>query len=231
MKHRPIPPLLFTLLLLLGPMGGTAPGFQVHAQTHVRTLHTSPPAPVLRSVQVWKCQVEGRVEFSDVPCPATGSMIEERRLRPNVIDTERRPVPQSQPEAVPYEPTPQTASAPPPRRRANVCPSDFEIRNMETSASSTTLGERERAFLRDEVRRARQCQNGQGQYTDQDWRISREAQAAQNNNTRRGEARREAEGMHSAADPIEGERIAQRAQQEAARQRAAAIRNRLSREP
>ena len=83
---------------------------------------------------------------------------------------------------------------------------------METRANSTTLGDAERQFLQDEVRRVRQCRSGKGRYTEADWAISREAQAAQTQLSERAryDARQRAEAMHSAADPEEGDRIARR---------------------
>lgn len=80
---------------------------------------------------------------------------------------------------------------------------------MEVSARSATRSKKEIDFLQDEIRRARQCRKGQGNYTEDDWRISRDAQAAQGSviHRKRQDAKARAEGMHSAADPIEGDRI------------------------
>lgn len=89
----------------------------------------------------------------------------------------------------------------------NVCPGELELKNMETSANALSLGKKEKAFLLDEIRRARQCAKGQGSYTASDWKISREARDDQRR-LRGGEiARVRAENMHSAADPVEGDRI------------------------
>lgn len=154
--------------------------------------------------EVWKCKAaDGSTVFSDRPCPGSGTALDSARLRGNAIEGPR-PSAASAPEERPAEAAP--AAAPPP---ANDCPGDQEIRHMETRASSTSLGEKERAFMQDEIRRARQCRKGQGRYSAADWAISREAQAAQSNLSGAAEARRRAEGMHSAADPAEGERIAQ----------------------
>ena len=184
-------------------------------------------AVTAQSAQVWKCKDGDRVIFSDAPCPATGKQLEARQLQGNVVQSE--PVP-----ARSEEFDSQSGSS---RRRdgasrnsdasnsGNVCPSDLEIRNLETKASSITLGRREKSFLDDELRRARQCRKGQGSYSAEDWQTSRDAQNAQNNLTGREAARRKAEGMHSAADPVEGDRIAnRRAQEEAARAAAEAAR-------
>lgn len=166
--------------------------------------------------QVWKCESGGQVRFSDKPCPGGGEPVPQRALQPNVADSLK-------PEAV------RAALAPPPVASAaqqpagNVCPADAEIRAMETRGSSTTMGDPERRFMQDEVRRALQCRAGQGRYTDADWAVSRAAQAAQTQigDRARQDARLRAEAMHSAADPAEGDRIArQRAAEERLQQRA-----------
>lgn len=169
--------------------------------------------PLAQAGEVWKCTTqEGQTLLSDKPCPEQGRKLEGRQLQPNVVAAVRLPEPQ------PGEERPATAPA-------NVCPGDQELRNMETQANSRFMGPDEKTFLFDEIRRARQCSKGQGRYTAEDWRLSREAQQAQANMSGRAEARARAEGMHSAADPLEGERIAQqrlqREQRELAEQRAA----------
>ena len=110
---------------------------------------------------------------------------------------------------------------------------------METKAGSMTLGKKEQFFMVDEIHRARQCRKGQGNYAAEDWQVSREAQDDQSSvsNKQRGRAR--AEGMHSAADPIEGDRIerrrlaeeAMRREQEAIAAAAAAQRTQQQNEP
>lgn len=153
--------------------------------------------------QVWKCEVGGKVNFSDKPCPQAGQPVSERSLQPNVVEALKPEVVQA------AMGRPPAASEPP---SGNVCPGDGEIRSMETRANSTTLGDAERQFLQDEVRRVRQCRGGHGHYADADWAVSREAQAAQTQLSERvrRDARLRAEAMHSAADPEEGDRIARR---------------------
>ncbi len=156
--------------------------------------------------QVWRCELDGKVNFSDKPCPKTGQPVAERSLQPNVVDSLKPEVIRA---AIGTE---AAASAPLPPPAGNICPGDGEIRSMETRANSTTLGDLERQFLQDEVRRAWQCRKGQGRYREADWVISREAQAAQTqlSDRVRNDARLRAEAMHSAADPDEGDRIARR---------------------
>jgi len=157
--------------------------------------------------QVWKCEVAGKVNFSDKPCPTAGQPVSQRSMQPNVVDAIK---PEVVHEAMGRTPA---ASAPLPLLPVgNICPGDGEIRGMETRANSTSLGDAERQFMQDEVRRARQCRSGQGRYTEVDWAISREAQAAQTQISDRArlDARVRAEGMHSAADSAEGDRIERR---------------------
>ncbi len=157
--------------------------------------------------QVWKCEVDGKVRYSDQPCQASGQPLPARSLQPNVVDGLK-------PEAVRAAiGTPSSAPASAPVAPAgNACPGDGEIRNMETRANASTLGDDERQFLQDEVRRAWQCRKGQGRYTEADWDVSRQAQARQSNlgDRDRRDARLRAEAMHSAADADEGDRIARR---------------------
>ena len=117
---------------------------------------------------------------------------------------------------------PPNPTAEPP---ANVCPSSTELRDMENPRQLHQPQHRGPAVHDRRIRRARQCAKGQGRYTEADWRISREAQAAQSSNSGAYEARLRAEGMHSAADP-EGTRIARQREQETAAQAQAARRAR-----
>ncbi|MEO3692150.1 hypothetical protein ABDJ85_11770 [Roseateles sp. DJS-2-20] len=166
---------------------------------------------------VWKCEIDGQTRYTDRPCPDRGASLSPQRLQANVADAPRPPASGAAPVVTAAKPT---ATEPP----ANVCPSSTELRDMETRASSTSLSTEARQFMVDEIRRARQCAKGQGRYTEADWRISREAQAAQSSNSGAYEARLRAEGMHSAADPEEGTRIARQREQETAAQTQAARR-------
>jgi hypothetical protein len=202
-------------------------------------LALGPFASVDAQAEVWRCKEGDRTVFSDNPCPKTGKQLDDRVLNGNVLPSavDRRPAMRNvgpspiRPEDIPDEAQPRAAQNQGPAVQANVCPDDLEIRNLEVKASSITLGRREKDFLADEIRRARQCRKGQGNYSANDWQASREAQNAQSNNTNRETARRRAEGVHSAADPIEGNRIAAtRAQEEAARAFAIAERRRRDEE-
>lgn len=154
---------------------------------------------------VWKCEVAGQVRYSDRPCDTTGQPLPARQLQPNVAGSLAS-------EAVRAALAPASAASAPNAPVANACPGDAEIRDMQTRGNSTSLGDAERQFMQDEVRRAWQCRKGQGRYSESDWAVSRVAQAAQSNNGDRDrrDARLRAEAMHSAADPDEGDRIARR---------------------
>lgn len=168
--------------------------------------------------QVWKCTVDGKVQYSDQPCPAKGEAMKSQSLQSNVIDTsadraaiERAKAAAAEQQAVTASPSaaPVAAVAP-----ANVCPSDRDIAGMETKASSISLSPEAKRFVQDEIRRARQCQKGQGKYSAADWTVSKQAVDAQSSLTGGPDARRRAEAVHSAADPAEGDRIARQREAE-----------------
>lgn len=163
-----------------------------------------------QSATVWKCKDGDRVIFSDAPCPSTGAPIEARRLQPNVVRAHPVPQPATADTELPRQFSGGMAtSMSAPQGSAGVCPSDQEIRNMEVSARSATRSAGDVKLRQDEIRRARQCQRGQGNYTANDWQTSREAQAAQGSGIDRvrGAAKARVEDMHIAADPLEGDRI------------------------
>ena len=180
--------------------------------------------------QVWKCTIDGKVQYSDQPCPAKGEAMKSRSLQSNVIDTsaDRAAIERAKAAAAEQQAATATPSAAPaaPVAPANVCPSDRDIAGMETKASSISLSPEAKRFVQDEIRRARQCQKGQGKYSAADWTVSKQAVDAQSSLTGGPDARRRAEAIHSAADPAEGDRIAR---QREAEEREAARRERESR--
>lgn len=166
--------------------------------------------------EVWKCPVDGKTRYSDQPCPTAGKALPPRALQGNVVDTAAdRAAARTATTIAPAAVAPAEASA-------SVCPSDRDIANMETQASSISLGTESKRFIQDEIRRARQCRKGQGRYDAADWKLSQQAVDAQSSLSGAADARRRAEAMHSAADPLEGDRIA--------RQREADARDALLRE-
>ncbi|WP_084451688.1 DUF4124 domain-containing protein [Roseateles chitosanitabidus] len=175
--------------------------------------------------EVWKCVVDGKVHYSDVPCPSKGEAMPSRTLQGNSVDasTDRARVAAMAAEAdaaaEAERPSAMNRSPVAPTTPTNVCPSDRDIAGMETKASSISLSAEAKRFVQDEIRRARQCQKGRGQYTASDWNVSKQAVDAQSSLTGGADARRRAEAMHSAADAAEADRIAR--QQEAERREAA----------
>jgi hypothetical protein len=151
--------------------------------------------------ELWRCEKDGKTSYSDVPCQGSGRPLDTRQLSGNVMQPVRPPDVRGDTPA-----SPKYADSIPQR---NVCPTDREIANMQTQVSATTLNKKERTFIEAEIRRAQQCIKGQGTYSATDWKASREAVADQNNlaGRDREQARTRAEGMHSAANPIEGDRI------------------------
>jgi hypothetical protein len=159
--------------------------------------------------EVWKCKAGDQIRYSDQPC-AQGETLQPRNLQGNVVETagDRAGMPDAR-----YP----SGEGPAPRNTEtarNWCPSEQDIAGMQTRASSISLSREAKAFMQDEVRRALQCRKGQGSYTAADWAVSRDAQAAQSGIDGGADARRRAEAMHSAADPIEGERIARQREAE-----------------
>ena len=170
---------------------------------------------------VWKCQIDGKTTFSDAPCPSAGQMLDQRQLNSNTIGAVRRQWPDEDQEQYRSNGRGYASST------QSSCPSEQEIRNLETSAGSVTIDKKKRDFLQDEVRRARQCTKGQGSYSQDDWKKIKESHRAQNSLSGGAAARARAEGIHSAADPYEAERIAAQRRheerlREQRRQRAAA---------
>jgi hypothetical protein len=169
-------------------------------------------APAVHA-EVWKCLIDGKVHYSDQPCPTKGEPLPQRALQGNVVDTsadraaiaERARAASAEERAAAAAPSGGGAAAQP--VSSNVCPSERDIAGMETKASSISLSPEAKRFIQDEIRRARQCQKGQGSYSAADWNVSKQAVDAQSSLTGGADARRRAEAMHSAADANEGDRI------------------------
>ncbi|PND38698.1 hypothetical protein C1O66_14970 [Paucibacter aquatile] len=144
-------------------------------------------AGVSQAGEIWKCQQDGQVRYSDRPCPAQGDTLSPRVLQPNVVAAERA-----------------ASGAAAPRLVGNVCPDDIEIAAMETRATTSSLGPAEQRFLKDEIGRARQCRQGSARYSAADWALSRQAQSDQFRPGAEPAARQRAEAMHQAAARVGG---------------------------
>lgn len=169
--------------------------------------------------QVYKCpKPGGGVAYSDTRCAADAQAMDPSRLRgsslgPAIaprrqVDVERPAPPQRQIED--ESPTLSRRDAPQQQAVGTTCPSERDIRNLETSASSVTLGRKEREFLYAEIRRARACSKEGGNYSAEDWQRIKDHQAGQNRIDERDRARERAlaEGRHApAASDRENERM------------------------
>lgn len=178
-------------------------------------VSTAVMLPLPAAAEVWKCSLDGRVHYSDLPCPPStqADRLAQRTLQGNVIEVGRPVLAEAartaQRPAVLQDESMPARAAPP-----SVCPSDRDIASMETTASSISLTPEAKRFVQDEIRRARQCQKGLGRYSAADWAISRDAVAAQSSLSGAADARIRSESMHSAANPAEGDLIARRQEAE-----------------
>ncbi len=159
------------------------------------------------SDSAYKCTDQsGRITFSDVGCPAStakqsvistdpatrGAGGNEIRLLRNIQAIRD------------YGSSPRRAVAERPPERSgspNNCPTERDVANLETKASSITLDKRSKDFLLAEIRRARACSREGGNYTDEDWARINNGIAGQSRNNRadRELSRRAAESVHSIA--------------------------------
>ena len=159
---------------------------------------------------VYKCVgPDGRITISNLACPPN-TAVSRVDARPNTLDMSglRREASRAEFERSSYPefantPAPTVAARSPSTRPASVCPTELEIRNMETTASSTTIGKKERDHLRAEVLRARSCSPDDTRYSKEAWDKIREANAMQNNirSEDREMGRATAEAIHSSASP------------------------------
>ena len=159
------------------------------------------------SAQVFKCTNEaGKTVYSDAPCAHRAQQLDPNKLNTNTLDgsyhrraaDQDRAARQVRSAPDPYQSNQATDA---PRDQAEpraVCPTAFEIRNMETSANSITQGSKERDFLQAEVARAKACRQGGATYSRESWRALEDAQRQQNriDNSERKAARRTAEEIH-----------------------------------
>lgn len=151
--------------------------------------------------QVYKCQsAQGRAIYSDSPCEYGARALDPKLLRSNSLDTsgarrQAREADKQEDEryrAVQNEvPRSSTGAA-----GGNICPTEQEIRNMETSASS--ISHRDSKFMQAEIRRARACIKEGVNYTKDDWKHIKEGQDAQGNISAkdRAKGRQTAEEIH-----------------------------------
>lgn len=139
----------------------------------IRLLGALALLAVLGPVQagVWKCtDARGRSSYSDTPCAASQSG---RPVNASPASAGVLPTPVSEDSAngarARQADGAQSSSRAAARSSAKVCPSERDIANLETRATSITLDAKSKAFLLAEVRRARACSREDTNYTREDW--------------------------------------------------------------
>lgn len=110
----------------------------------------------------WKCQIDGKTVFSDVPCPTQGKQIDTTSgqtrgvtgLRQDMLREQRRSLEQERQALAAERAAPR---AQPPRN----CPTATQIKNWETTLSSNYgVSEGEGESAREGLKRARRCAAG-----------------------------------------------------------------------
>lgn len=174
--------------------------------------------------EVYKCaDAQGKVSYSGTPCAA--SSVRQQAVNASPASAGIGGVSSDASSTPRANSAPATAPAP-----EKFCPSERDISNLENRATSITLDDKARAFIRDEVRRARACSREDTHYTREDWARVERGIDAQNRSLERDreEGRAAAIDTHSvSASAQERERIEneknREALREAERQREAAI--------
>lgn len=186
------------------------------------------PLAALGSDTAYRCvEPSGGITFSDRPCSnsAKQSVVSTRPSVRGAGGTEFQQLRnmrmiRDMPSSEAVRPA-HSDRVQPPRGTAvqsNNCPSEIDIANLETKASSITLDKKSRAFLVAEIRRARACSREGGTYTTDDWtRINNDiASQSRINASDREIARQNSESLHSiAASPQEQARMQADADREA----------------
>ena len=119
--------------------------------------------PALAHAQAWKCQIDGKTVFSDVPCK--GTFIDTSKLNGNTVAPVKAPPPP------PRQVREEFATAPMggivdsrvgARGVSAGCLSPIEIRNIETTLSSTSVGRdaARKRRLEKQLQRADWCKAG-----------------------------------------------------------------------
>lgn len=109
------------------------------------------------SQQVFKCINEGgQSQYSDRPCGASAKMLNQSTLRANTMDGAEGRALAARNRQEAYQSRPGGYAG---QSGAN-CPSDLEIRNLETSASSVTASKEQRQMAARAVVEAMACKSG-----------------------------------------------------------------------
>lgn len=178
--------------------------------------------------QVYKCaDASGQLRYSDQPCPG-GQTLDRSRLNANTMDGTYLRQKAAEQRAATSDAARSTAAKRPETAQGGVCPDERQIRNMETTLSSISLGQQEKQFMAAEVRRSRACNVERSNYSATNWKQIFELHAEQRSLKAedRARARQLAESIHAAAaSDRENARMQtdqmERAQRAAARREAA----------
>lgn len=116
--------------------------------------------PAMAHAQAWKCQIDGKTVFSDVPCK--GTFIDTSKLNGNTVAPVKAPPPPPRPVREEFATAPMGGIVDSRNRARAGCPTPAEVRDLETSASSNTA--RRPAAEQDHIRigllRAGWCKQG-----------------------------------------------------------------------
>ncbi|MCX9156293.1 DUF4124 domain-containing protein [Niveibacterium sp. 24ML] len=172
------------------------------------------------SAAVYKCaDAQGKLTYSGTPCSGPEQREQALKLAPPTRGASLA----KQDAGTAGDEGGRAAAGP---QAEKYCPSERDIANLETQASSNGLDDKARAFMLDEVRRARSCPREDTRYTREDWARIQNSIRDQNRSLERDRqaAREDVLRIHSVAgSPEERDRIEAEKQREALRE-AAAIR-------
>lgn len=114
--------------------------------------------PALAHAQAWKCQIDGKTVFSDVPCK--GTFIDMSKLNGNTVAPVKAPPPPPRPVREEFATAPMGGIVDSRNRARAGCPTPAEVRDLETSASSNNMGAEAREGLKKAQQRAEWCRQG-----------------------------------------------------------------------
>lgn len=114
--------------------------------------------PAMAHAQAWKCQIDGKTVFSDVPCK--GTFIDTSKLNGNTVAPVKAPPPPPRQVREEFATAPMGGIVDSRNRARAGCPTPAEVRDLETSASSNNMGAEAREGLKKAQQRAEWCRQG-----------------------------------------------------------------------
>lgn len=173
------------------------------------TLVLSLALGAVAQASAWKCQIDGKIVFSDKPCAEQGKKLDTSSGQSGGFTASRQEALRAREQREQQMDGDSSASL----DRGGVaqgggraqgptsCPSRQEMANLRTSLSSNHLKQEQR--LSAELEAAERCHRGLGQYTANDWAALRDVRAdisSVDERTRQRAAAREA-AVYRVADP------------------------------